>query len=74
MIFSKSQIDSIVTNTLPTVPDGHTNAVVGTVDQNGAQVVAVFKLGTDDRWTASAVARHEWSGENAVGGSLIYSW
>ncbi len=73
-IFSPQQLDSIVQQTLPSVPEGHTNAVVGTVDQKGAQVVAVFKLGDDNRWTASAVARHEWSGDNEVGGSIIYSW
>lgn len=72
--FSPAQLKSIVETTLAVVPDGHTNAIVGGLDQHGAQVVASFKLGADDRWVASGVARHDWTGNNTVGASLVYSW
>lgn len=73
-IISSDQLNAIAAQTLPTVPDGHSNAIVGTVDQNGAQVVAVFKLGASKNWDVTAVGRHDWSGDNEVGASVIYSW
>lgn len=73
-IFSPEQLNAIVKQTLPQVPDNHTNAIVGTVDQHGVQAVAVFKLGAYDRWMATGAIRHNWDGENDIGGSLIYSW
>lgn len=60
---------------MPDVPAGHTNAIVGGVDEHGAQVLAAMKLGEDDRWIINAAARYDWSTQTtAVGGSVIYSW
>lgn len=73
-VFSPAQLKAIVDQTMPTVPDGHTNALVGTVDQSGAQFLASFKLGAGNKWTATGVARHQWTGENQVGASVVYSW
>lgn len=72
-IFSPTQLNAIVAKALPEVPDGHTNAIVGTVDNTGAQVLVSFKS-QDSRWKATGVARHDWTGENEVGASLVYSW
>lgn len=72
-VFSPAQLKTIVDQTLPLVPAGRTNAVVGTVDKTGAQVLVTFKS-KDEKWLATGVARHEWTGENEVGASLIYSW
>lgn len=74
-IFSPQQLQQIVSQTIPqNLPDGHKNAIVGTVDQDGAQVVAGFKLGQNDHWEVTGAFRHQWSGENEVGASIIASW
>lgn len=72
-VLTPSQVQSLI-NTMPPLPSNHTNAIVGTLDQNGAQVLASFKMGPGDKWIATGAARHEWSGQNEVGASVIYSW
>jgi len=71
--FSPAQLQQIVTETLPTLEDGHTSAIIGTVDSEGAQVVARFKL-TNNHWTVTAAARHQWTGEDRVGATVLLSW
>lgn len=73
-IFSPTQLAQAVATAAPLVPTGHTNAIIGTVDSTGAQVVLVLKLGDNDRWRATAVGRHDWTGDDSVGGSVVYSW
>ncbi len=73
-VFSPAQLQAIVDAGLVRVPDGHTNALVGTVDATGAQVIATFKLGPSNNWDVTAAGRHEWTGDNEVGASVIYSW
>ena len=73
--FSDAQLQSIITETIPsTLPAGHTSAIVGSVDQNGAQVVASFELGDKDEWQFQAAAQHTWTGDNEVGARVILSW
>ncbi len=73
-IFSTDDLKSLADKALTTVPDGHSNAIVGTVDQSGAQVVVIAKLGPSNNWDVTGAARHDWSGDNEVGASVIYSW
>jgi hypothetical protein len=74
-VFSQDQLNAIVKETIPSnLPDGHAHAIVGTVDQDGAQVVAGFTLGANQEWQVDGVFRHTWSGDNAVGAQVIYSW
>lgn len=72
-IFSPAALDKIVADTLPTLPEGHTRAIVGGVDQSGAQVVAKFAF-RDNKWQVEAAAKHDWSGDNEVGARVILSW
>ena len=73
-LFSQDQLATAVAAALPLVPDGHTNAVIGIVDAKGVQVIVTMKLGDHDRWQATGYGRHEWTGDNQVGASLVYSW
>lgn len=71
-IFSPEALKKVIDNTLPA--DGKTGekVVVGTVDQNGAQVVASFKF--KEKWELQAAARHEWAGDNSVGAKVLLRW
>lgn len=74
-IFSAPSIDRIVSDQLGTLPAGHTNAVVGTVDDHGAQVEARFTLGPDERWVFQGAYRYDWaSGDETGTGKVIVSW
>jgi hypothetical protein len=76
-IFSQDQLKAVVDDTLKAtaIPDGHKNAIVGTVDQDGAKAIAVFKLGKNDNWLFQGAFTHDWaSGDNKVGASVLYSW
>lgn len=76
-IFSPEALAKIVNDTLPSATDkDHTNAIVGGIDQNGAQVVAHFEYDAKRGWVlnADAVARHDWSGDNSVGARVILKW
>jgi hypothetical protein len=75
-IFSDSQLAKLVTDTIPaSLPAGHTNAIVGSVDATGAEVVIGFQKDTNSgTWQVQGAYRHEWSGSNDVGARLIYSW
>jgi hypothetical protein len=71
-IFSPEQLEQIIQRTLPATPANHSHAVVATVDQNGAQVVASFKR--TSHWELQAAAQHEWSGDDSVGARVLLSW
>ncbi len=74
-IFSQEALNNIVKTSLVNLPEEHKNAIVGTVDATGAQVVVGFsKDVTYGTWTASGAFRHDWSGDNSVGTSLMLSW
>lgn len=72
--FSQDEIAKIAQETLSQLPDGHKNAVVGTVDASGVKVASVFTLGTNNRWQVDGVYEHNWAGDNAAGANVIYSW
>lgn len=75
-IFSPEQLAKIVNETIPSeLPNGHTNAIVGAVDQTGAKVVASFSLDQKQRWQLRGAWDHEWeSGNDTVGGQVLVSW
>jgi hypothetical protein len=73
-LFSAAQLKTLAETTLVDIPDGHTNAIVGTVDASGAQIVASFKLGADRRWQITAAGVHAWNGDTTAAASVIYSW
>lgn len=57
------------------LPDGHDSAIIGGVDTTGAQIVLVAKISVKTgALKISGIARHEWSGDNQVGASVLYSW
>jgi len=75
MIFGPDQLDAMVKTIPSDLPDGHTNAIVGGVDQNGVQVVAGFKKDVgSSTWQAQGAFEHTWAGDNQVGARLIVSW
>jgi len=71
-IFSPEHLDKLVADTLPKDAAPGTKVVVGTIDKDGAQVVASFKL--QDKWTLQAAGRHEWNGDNTVGAKVLLQW
>lgn len=70
-IFSQEQLRKLVADTLPPATDGHSVAVVGTVDQHGAQVVAGF-TSKNQQWRFNGAFRHDWNGDNTVGAQVMY--
>lgn len=70
--FSHDQLQRIVDETLPADAKLGEKVVVGTIDQNGVQVMASFKL--KQHWELQAVARHEWSGNDVVGAKVLLRW
>lgn len=71
-IFSQEALSKIVAESLPPDPEKN-HAIVGTVDQHGAQVVAGFKF-KDGKWELQGAARHEWTGEDSVGAKVLLKW
>lgn len=77
ILFSQAQLDAHIAKVLPMIPAGDNNAIIGTTDDTGAQVVLTVKFKSEDdrrHFSVNAVGRHEWTGDNSVGASLIYSW
>jgi hypothetical protein len=75
-IFSAPQLAAAVAAAIPPDAD-YTHAVIGSVDQNGAQILLSVKRRSGIagvQWDVQAAARHTWSGENFVGGKVIMSW
>jgi hypothetical protein len=72
-IFSPSQLQAIVTETLPALPEGHTSAIVGLVTETGVCVVARFKF-HNDHWAVLAAAEHRWDGLDTIGATVMLSW
>lgn len=75
-LFDHAELDRYVANALANqVPEGHTSAIVGAVDSNGAQIViALDKKTSRGEWQARAMFRHEWTNATTIGASLIYSF
>jgi hypothetical protein len=73
-IFSPEQLDKVIKETIPAeLPANHTNAIVGTVDKDGAKVAAHFAF-KEDRWILEGAYQHDWHGDDRAGGRVIYSW
>lgn len=71
--FSPDAMSRLIAETLPAAETHHV-AIVGSVDQTGAQVVAGF-TSTDGKWSASGAYRHDWTtGDNAGVATVIYKW
>lgn len=72
-IFSPEALSKVVAETLPNDGKPNEKVVVGTVDKDGAQVVASFKF-KEDRWELQAAGRHNWNGDNSVGAKVLLRW
>lgn len=74
-IFSPAQLDEVINQTIPqNLPAGHKNAIVATVDTNGAKVAALFALGDSGHWQVKAAGEYDWNGDKKAGAELIDSW
>jgi hypothetical protein len=73
-LFSPDRLQQVVRETLPQDDDPRAHVVVGTIDQDGAQVVASFKRNSTSIWELQVAARHEWTGATSVGGKVLLRW
>ena len=71
--FDSAAIKKSVESLLPADVKPGEKVIVGSVDTQGAQIVAAMKF-HGDRWEVQAVARHNWTGENAAEGRVILRW
>ncbi len=72
-MFEPGALAKIVAETLPP-PAQAQLAVVGTVDQTGAQVVVGF-TSQAGQWTVSGMYRHEWAtGNNTAEAKLMFKF
>lgn len=68
-IFSEEQLARLVAETLPPDAKPGEKIVVATVDQQGAKIVAAFKL--QDHWELQGAARADWTGDVSAGVKII---
>ena len=75
-VFSNEQLAKLVNETIPaTLPADHKNALVGTVDVNGVQVVVGMRRETTHAtWEITGAFQHTWTGDNRVGAKMVTSW
>jgi hypothetical protein len=73
-LFTPAHLDAIVTQLIP--PSDYTHTVVGTVTEQGVQVVASFKReGPGFAWQVAAAAAHDWkTGANELEGKVLLQW
>jgi hypothetical protein len=71
-MFSRAVLEKLVAESLPADAKPGEKVVIGTIDQDGAQVVASFKL--KERWELQAAARHDWTGDTAVTAKVLLRW
>lgn len=72
-LFTPEALQKVLTDTIPTIPEGKTHAAAAAIDANGARVGLI--IGTKDgHWQAKTAFEHDWSGDNKVTGSVLYSW
>lgn len=56
------------------VPDGATKAVLGTVDNTGAQVIVGLDFNTSTgKWSVQGSFEHKWSGDNVGKVAILWS-
>jgi flagellar hook assembly protein FlgD len=76
-MFSNDQLQKLVSETLPVVtsPEGHQNALVGTVNDEGVQVVVALKRNTEHAsWEVQGGYKHTWDGDNQAGAKVLVTW
>jgi hypothetical protein len=78
-IFSPEQTQRIAEGLIPTsdmVRDHHRFAIVGDVNEDGTQLVARFTKHSDRGWEldGDAVWEHDWSGDNRIGGRVLFAY
>ena len=70
LLFSSKDLARLVEQTVP--PD-RTNAIVGTVDSDGAAIVVkLAKPGS--KWMLEMAVRREWGGDLTSGAKVVWSW
>ena len=72
-LFAPDQLARVLAETVPAPKPGQRGQVVGTVDSSGAKVALVMTPG-DGHWQIEAAFTHDWTGDNEVGGRVIYSF
>ena len=74
-MFSPDQLADAVAHIPTDLPEGHSSAIVGTVDLTGAQVLVGFRKDTaHGTWEAQGAFRHDWTGDSSLGARFIYSF
>lgn len=66
------ETDALAAAVKAIVPEGKKEAIVGTVDKDGAQVIVGLSLGSNDEWEIQGQFEHKWSGDNE--GSVKVLW
>lgn len=73
--FSPAQLDKIISDTLPKLPDNRTGAVVLSVDDKGAGVVGLFTKHTETNdWSLNLAVKRDWDGNISAGTKVIWSF
>ncbi len=73
-LVARDQLERVVAETLPSIPEGHNSAVAGIVDFSGAKFVASMRLGADGSWKVLGAFEHSWTGENKVAVEVFRTW
>lgn len=75
LLFDQAALDKQIAAVAPSIPEGHTSALIGTVDDQGVQaVISIERETAHGRFTAAGVLRHTWTGDNQVGARVIWSF
>ena len=76
LIFDPDSLNKVLNETVPAqLPDGHTAALVGTVDANGIQaVLSVKKAVGSSTLECDGVWQRDWSGQQTVGARVLWSF
>lgn len=75
-IFAPDHLAALLADTLPIDAPPGVHLVVGTVDQQGAQIQAVFRrtARTGLRWELQTAAHVEWSGDRSAEAKILLRW
>lgn len=75
-IFGQEQLAKAIATLNSSDNNPASNAVLGSVDATGIQVVASFykPLSSGQTWVLQAVARHDWRGDNDAEIKVILKW
>lgn len=73
-LFTADALGRVVQEQLATLPAGHRNAIIGSVDASGVQIVAGVALDAQAHWMVQGVFHHDWSGDTTGAAKVIVSW